>query len=312
MNNPVANLTLVAARGGQRRIAETISIGSRCRLAEGATMDRARQLCADQDLVIGGYRLARDRADIIPADLERKPDRLFVWNTDADQAALREVLCVAAAEAKPLTSPPRLLLTAARLIGPELVSTGTEHCLVLTADFELEWQPQTNSARLAAVELVQSTRSIRFEDSSERSLLDTDEMDGPVRYAQGRDDAPLKPVATAQTTGTQTRHHYQVELTQRIPEQLHGKAVAEVTVLEKYTSYFLHSEAPEDADNHIWVPLLIPVMWGWSIRVGRRTDGEWGIVRRKLFMPTSQDSGLELPVWRTDSRSGESSAEGVS
>jgi hypothetical protein len=51
---------------------------------------------------------------------------------------------------------------------------------------------------------------------------------------------------------------------------------------------------------HIWVPALTPVMWGWSIRVGRRTDGEWGILRRKLLMPTSLDAGPELPLWQTD------------
>ena len=300
----MAELRLVAARGEQRRPAvDAIAIGRRYRLAEGLAPEQARRICADPDLAIGAYRLTGERAEIMAAE----PERLFVWDADVDPAALHGVLTAVDAQTgqPPALSPPvanRLTLTAARLAGPELQATGAGQRLVLTAAFELEWHGHAGAAQLAAVELVQSTRSMRFEDGSERCLLDTGAADGPVRYAQGDDDQPLRPVAGPQAKGENGRHHYPVELAQRIPEQLHGKAVAEVTVLEKYTSYFLHCDAPQDSANHIWVPLLMPVMWGWSIRVGRRTDGEWGILRRKLFMPTSQDVGLELPLWQTDSR----------
>jgi hypothetical protein len=238
-------LRLVPSRIAPRRTDDAFAIGRRYCLAEGASLDEARRLCADQDIVVGGYRIERTRADIIPAD-PHQPDRLFIWNSDAKQEPLRGVLRNAEAKA-PQSS---LLLANAGLEGPVLLTSETQHRLSLTAVFELEWRSHTDAARLAAVELVQSTRNIRFEDGRELCLLDTGKVQGPVRYAQG-DDTPLKPITGQQGKEPGSHHRYQVRIGQHIPERLHGKAVADVTVLEKYTSHFLMCEDPRDVENHM-------------------------------------------------------------
>ena len=303
----IHHLKIVPRPSKPQQAENPIYVGRRYSLAEGLAIAQTRAVCADQDLFIGGYRLARDRAEIIAADPEHEPERLFVWNGDADNRAMQDILAVAAHTDIPASRHPlvanRLQLNAATLSGPDLQDCGTDARLNLTANFELEWHTDICPAELGAVELVQATRSIRFEDGSEQVLIDTSECEGGVRYYHAeKDGVPVTPIGERQSQGASIPYRYQVELTQHIPSHLDGKAVADVTVLEKYTSYFMQCEDPADTDNHIWVPLLSPVMWGWSIRVGRRTDGEWGILRRKLFMPTGMDEGLLLPLWQTSSQ----------
>ena len=73
-----------------------------------------------------------------------------------------------------------------------------------------------------------------------------------------------------------------------------------MTILEQYQTYFLQRELPFSQDN-IWTPTCAPVSWGWSIRIARRHDGEWGIARQKLLMPALDHNGLALPAWEGNS-----------
>jgi hypothetical protein len=285
-----------------------IYVGRRYPYAEGLAVAETRHLWADQDLLVGGYRIAGNRAEVLAADPESRPDQLFVWNADVQAKSLQGILADRAADtdspsqAQALVAN-RLQLASAQLVGPELEVTGSGALLSMTAAFDLEWHADVCAAELGAVELVQAMRSIRYEDGSEQTLVDTSDCDEPVRYEPGSGGASaIRPLGERLSQGGSRRLPYQLALSQTIPSHVEGKAVADVTVLEKYTTYFMQCEAPNDPDNHIWIPMLHPVMWGWSIRVGRRTDGEWGILRRKLFLPTSMDEGLSLPCWETNTK----------
>ena len=68
-------------------------------------------------------------------------------------------------------------------------------------------------------------------------------------------------------------------------------------MLEQYNSYIM--QKPEYQDNcAIWIPLVTPISWGWSIRATRVPDQrQFAIARRKLLMPNIANNGLQLPQW---------------
>jgi len=279
---------------------DAVYVGRRYSLAEDVALDHARRVSADTDLLVGGYRVTPQRAQVLTADPERHPRRLFVWDSEATGHELHGLLAVPDGDGRALPHPPRLRgnrlqLLDARLDGPRLMEHGGHWQLCLEAVFELAWHSSVAAARLAAVELVQARRSLHFADGGEQLLLDTATSNGPVRHGDG--DAALRFLGPRQDAGAASRPLHTVALRQAIPERTDGREVASVTVLEQYSTHFLQCADPQDPDNHIWVPLLGPVAWGWSIRVGRRTDGEWGILRRKLFLPAAAGE-LCLPEWQ--------------
>lgn len=290
MNGP--GLRLVESPEVQQAEVEVIHVGRRYSHPEELAGAEAAAVLGDADLCVAAYRATARQAQVVPLSTDG-PGHL--WNAEAAAGPLER------SGASLVLAAGRLQLVEAGLDGPELTTGSDGLMLQMHTAFELDWNTHGQGGELGAVETVQSQRAIRFEDGGSLPLLDTDAVDGPVRYAHpDADDSPFRRVCGYQVPGRQARHRYSVQLQQAIPDAIDGRAVSEVTVLERYSSHFLQCENPQAPERHIWVPLLAPVSWGWSIRVGRRTDGEWGILRRKLLMPVLQDEGLVLPEWNAD------------
>lgn len=272
------------------------------RLATASDNCLLRHSCVDPDLLIGDYLVTPEQARFVTADPTKGATIGYLWDPELTADQLRELPLreTARRAAGGGLQGNRLQLHTAGLDGPELHVDETGTCLRMHAHFALQWRTDVCAASLASVTLVQASRSLRFEDGGEMCLLDTAGQDGGVRYAPpADDDGPLRAIAGPQGRGEVSEQVCSIELTQAIPAQIDGRLVAEVTVLERYSSYFMQRELAQQKEVGIWVPLMTPLMWGWSIRVGRRTDGEWGILRRKLFLPTGQEEGFSLPLWES-------------
>jgi hypothetical protein len=289
-------LKLVLPPDKQQAKVESIHVGRRYSFPEGVAGGPAGTVLADTDVCVGAYRVTPGQAQVVALD-KRGP--VHVWNLDAASLNRDEIERLWGRAGRLVGN--RLQIAAAALDGPFLVAGTDGLMLQLTAEFELDWHTEEQSAALGGVETVQSRRSVHFEDGGTQVLIDTAAIEGPVRYAHpGGGDNAINSICAFQQLGRQGRHLYRVPLKQAIPEQIGGRVVSDITVLEQYTSHFLQCEDPTAPERCIWVPLISPMTWGWSIRVARRTDGEWGILRRKLVMPTCQDEGMVLPVWKTD------------
>lgn len=185
------------------------------------------------------------------------------------------------------------------VVGPELVMEARQTLLRMQPVFHLRYETGAYAAQFGVVHLVQSERSVFMEDGTQRQLLTTEE---PVLYIEDPHiTEPMRYLSMHQSHGTRQTYHYQLSLRQAIPDILNNKAVESVTVLEQYQSYFMQRECSNSAPQPTWTPLLLPVTWGWSIRVGRRADGDWCILLRKLIRPIEGNEGLELPRWRSNS-----------
>jgi hypothetical protein len=104
-----------------------------------------------------------------------------------------------------------------------------------------------------------------------------------------------------QALGESQPYRISSTISQAIPEQWHGQAVVDLVVMERYSSYLLQRATLAEDNQTLWTPLYFPISWGWSIRAGRRYDGEWDIMRRKLMLPITGQDGLQFPLWRDNS-----------
>lgn len=189
-------------------------------------------------------------------------------------------------------------LLATEMTGPEIIENGQQTLLSMQPVFHLHYDTVAYAAQLGVVHLVQSQRLITLENGAQHWMLDTQE---PVLYLHEKSAIePVIHIGSGQKKSQSQNHDYHFSLEQTIPEQLDGEAVESVTVLEQYQSYFMQRECSNQTTPVIWTPLLARVTWGWSIRVGRRADGEWAILRRKIIRPTVGNDGLELPQWQSN------------
>lgn len=266
--------------------------------------------------VIGGYRLNAQCAEIIPlssitptitATGQLLP--CYFWDASVDLSRLEDDLIVGAKDQiKPLNRPlkksrikaNRLVQNLATLNGPQLSVHNEVTMLSLSPRFDFTFSTDDYAAQIGVINLVQSNRFIRLENNNEINLLDTSVEDTPVLYLENpQDDQPIKYVSAQQKLGVTSEHSFDFTISQAIPDSVGDEKVETVTVLEQYCSYFMQ-RAVLNGDQSIWTPVYAPITWGWSIRVGRRTDGEWGILRRKLILPTTGNDGLHLPEWRSN------------
>lgn len=248
--------------------------------------------------IVGTYRLSADSAEIEAVDLSVQAIRCFVWDADLLKPSVSRWL-EADTDQPRTTRPNRLTIIDAGLEGPEVRMQNQQAVLRIAPRFELEWRTEAHAGRLGWVRLVESSRIVQFEDGETLVLLDTDAANaGPVLYlGDADDDLAVMPVCAFQQRGDRQRFCFTSEVTQTIPVECRGKPVASVSVLEKYTCYFMQNAAPEDAEQHIWVPVHWPVVWAWSIRVQQRFDGVWDIFRKKLIMPMPTTEAPGLPCW---------------
>lgn len=175
--------------------------------------------------------------------------------------------------------------------------------LTISPRFELEWSTEAFASQLGVVQLFESSRTLQFADGETLVLLDTEAAGvGPVLYLSDATGAlAVKPVCAFQKQGDKQRLEYSGKIAQMIPAEFRDKPVESVSVLEKYTVYFMQNAAPDDTEQHIWVPVHLPIVWGWSIRVQQRFDGVWDIFRKKMMVPTSSTEAAALPRWQSNS-----------
>lgn len=255
-----------------------------------------------QSGVVGAYRLGINSAEIEPVDLSAQSVQGFVWDTDLITPVMNQWLQTD--QERPRTSlHNRLTLLDASLDAPQVVTADEHPVLTISPRFDLEWSTEAFASQLGVVQLLESSRTLRFADGETLTLLDTEAAGvGPVLYLSDATGAlAVKPVCAYQQQGGKQRIDYAGKVTQLIPAEFHGQPVESVSVLEKYTVYFMQNAAPDDADRHIWVPVHLPVVWGWSIRVQQRFDGVWDIFRKKLIMPTPTTEAPALPSWQSNS-----------
>ena len=263
--------------------------------------------------VIGGYRISAQRAEIFPvtsmppgattASTTDQMNLCYFWDPSADMSTIEGNL---RHEVKDQLLPlkdchlkaNRLMLTQATLSGPELNVRDDVTMLSLSPHFDFMFSTDNYAAQLGVINLVQSSRFIRLENNDEKILLDTGIENMPVLHLENAEnDQPVKYVSVHQNLGINQEHTFTFDVSQSIPDKVGAESVASVTVLEQYQSYFMQRAVTQDNGHSIWTPVYAPITWGWSIRVGRRTDGEWGILRRKLILPTTGNDGLQLPTW---------------
>jgi hypothetical protein len=151
------------------------------------------------------------------------------------------------------------------------------------------------SARLGVIHLVESHCFAILKNGEQRILRDSGEEQSMLHRHDLQDDV-VTPVLDADQHAAAIARTFKQTIAHTIPEHIDGLEVDTMTILEQYTSYFMHRETPF-SDTNIWIPVCPPVDWGWSIRIARRYDNDLGIARRKLFMPTVEHDGLEMPGW---------------
>jgi len=189
-------------------------------------------------------------------------------------------------------------ITRQALEGPQLITDNGDTRLSLSLLIDFTFATANYAAQLAVIHLVEATRFLSLENGKQASLLNTQEQESPVLYLENpADEQALKLIGAPQPLATKQSYSYQLGLEQLIAEQYEGDKVETVTVLEQYRSFVMQRAVPFDESANIWTPIYAPLLWGWSIRVGRRVDGEWGILKRKLILPTPGNDGLQLPEW---------------
>jgi hypothetical protein len=259
--------------------------------------------------IVGDYRIATQRAEVVPVAKAAKQGEMHscsFWETDVDLPSLRSYISNDVKDQylpleDCLLKGNRMLMNRQELDGPDLAVVDGKTVLSLSPRFDFTFCTDAYTAQLGVIHLVKSTRFITLENGDQINLLNTDIDQAPVLYlGNPQDDYPVSFIAQQQETGIKREYVYRCNISQQIPEEVSHEAVATVTVLEHYFSYFMQRAAPLDDHHNIWIPVYAPISWGWSIRVGRRSDWEWGILKRKLIMPTAGNDGLQLPTWNSN------------
>lgn len=256
--------------------------------------------------VMGSYKISVNQSRILPVapvvGISQMAECCF-WDMDIDLSGLRSrIHNEVTGEYIPLEDCSlknnSMVLNNQSLDGPELLAADGNVTLSLSPCFDFTFSTDSYTAQIGVIHLVKAIRFITLENGTEISLLNTHGKAEPVLYLEGpSDDLPVKLVLAQQESNVTRSHTYRYTVSQPIPETIGGSAVASVTVLEQYHSYFMQRAIPFDDQLNMWIPLYAPISWGWSIRVGRRADEEWGILKRKLILPTTGHEGLQLPVW---------------
>lgn len=255
-----------------------------------------------QNGLLGDYQLSIEQGVAIAVDTKQTPIQAFVWNSDLLSALLKNCLPITATHPqKPNQN--RLTLLDASMAAPEVSLLDNTPTLNIAPRFELEWDTAGFSSQLGVLQLLESTRTVHFTDGETMTLLDTETQDhGPVLYLSGTEShLPVMPLGPFQQQNQQQKLLFSQAVTQAIPSQIAGNAVASISVLEKYTVYFMQNAGPDRPDLYIWVPIHLPIVWGWSIRVQQRYDGVWDIFRKKLIMPSASTEAPKLPLWHSNS-----------
>ncbi|MBD9363124.1 hypothetical protein EBB_22090 [Methylomonas sp. EbB] len=255
-----------------------------------------------QNGLLGDYPLSIEQGVAIAVDTKQTPIQAFVWNSDLLSTPLKSCLDLDSTHPQ-YPNQNRLTLIDAGMAAPTVSLADDMPTLSISPHFELAWDTAGFCSQLGILQLLESTRTAHFADGKTMTLLDTEtEEGGPVLYLSGKErSAPVIPLGGFQQQGQQQKLLFSQVVTQSIPSEIAGNTVASISVLEKYTVYFMQNAGPDRPDLYIWVPVHLPIVWGWSIRVQQRYDGVWDIFRKKLIMPSASTEAPKLPLWRNNS-----------
>lgn len=271
-------------------------------LPEAATTELGNLEHDLQNGLIGTYRLDSTATEMKAVDINAQPLRGFVWDAELLSPCLKQSLQIAPDQPH-ASETNRLTLIDIAMEAPEVRLIQDLPALTIAPRLELEWRTGAYASQLGIVQLVESTRTVFLANGEPINLVDTEAAGtGPVLYlTDATDNATVKPVCRFQAKGEQQRFEFSSAVTQIIPAELDDKAITSISVLEKYTLYFMQNANPEDPEHYIWAPVHLPIVWGWSIRVQQRYDGFWDIFRKKLMLPTPSTEAPALPHWQNNS-----------
>lgn len=248
--------------------------------------------------LIGGYQLSTNEAKVLPLHYDKEKFSGFFWDTDVnlpDNIHLQNPDNSQSIK-HPVLQSNHVQLTNCTLNGPELNETNGETELSVSPMFEMEFRSNFHTARLGAIRLVEANRFATLENGKKIILLDTHKHGEPVLLLPDNLDSQSIDMIIDHQPAKETQvKNYSYRINQNIPEKIEDHKVTSVTVLEQYSNYFMQQDVSNT--NCIWTPACAPVLWGWSIRVERRTDDSWYIGRRKVMMPIISNNGMELPLW---------------
>lgn len=270
----------------------SICIGRQYQLSDDEPVGELHGLCGGLDYSSGHGRIINASQD----------HPCFLW--DIDEEITEEELTLRTAESESITLNPltnivtsHFVMSHGALSEPQIIERAEIPQLTTTASFEFIFHTSLPAVRLGVINLVQTQRFAPLKNGTQHTLLNRGE-EQPVLYLGGDTGEDAVPATILDTVANTVPlpHTHAITLTQSLPDTLDGTELESLTVLEQYTSYFMQRELPFSTAN-IWTPVCAPVTWGWSMRVTKRKDGDWCIVRQKLLMPTVGHNGFELPVW---------------
>lgn len=257
------------------------------------------ELPGDLHGLCGGIDYTTQYGRVLPPSLQC----CYLWDIDEELRSTKielkatETESISLADATNVITS-RFVLSHAAISEPQIINQESTPQLTTTAGFDFIFSTSMQTVQLGVLNLVETQRFAMLKNGERNSILDSGDR-GPVLYLADdmETEEVVMPILQA-GAGTDTiQHRHDVSLSQIIPENLSGSEIETLTVLEQYTSFFMQRELPFCREN-IWTPVCAPICWGWSMRVARRQDGDWCIVRQKLLMPTVGHNGLEMPVWQ--------------
>lgn len=281
------------------RSSDAVPVGSRC-IVQGAPGIEMPQG------IVGDYRISEQSGEVLAWALdEQGKGECLVWDTELESRGA-EPLSIFGPDGQQLSTNTlnsnACVLETAEQEWPEF----QRHTLTLAPSFEVRFTTEVCPARLGLITLVDAQRFLLLEDDSRHTLLDTSgypsdgSSESPVLYLTEMGAGAVDQVTSVQAQGETRNYRFSIPVAQELSEEIGGIAVVSMTVLEQYSSYVMQQIVDSAGKPGVWLPVHAPITWGWSIRVGRRGDGEWDILRRKMIRPTVGHEGLQLPEWTTN------------
>jgi hypothetical protein len=304
MHEPVTYLNVPKQKSSARvtttpPLLPTLFIGRKYHTANDFLPTYSHGICAD-------FSYSADSGGVTKLTSNKANTHAFLWDSDGLANVTGSTLVSPAGERISITTNTpvannRFVLSNTRLGKPTLQTSSNAQQLAINAEFDYAYTADQIDARLGVLNLVESHCFLLLEDDQQHDLLNTNEQ--AVLFLANDDQSnAISPIIDASKSDETLKQSWQLNLSHSIPEQLNGIAMETLTVLEQYQTFFMQRELPF-SDENIWTPACAPISWGWSMRIARRHDGEWGVARQKLLMPAAGHNGMEMPSWKNNSLS---------
>jgi len=272
-----------------------IVVGRQYRLDNDDVCEDMHGLCAGLD-----YNL--HHGHVLPASTATQRHQYYLW--DIDEELDTDKFSFSTTEGEAIALPPmanvltsHFVISHCTLREPQIIDHESTPQLTATAGFEFVFSTQLPAVRLGMLSLVESQCFAQLKNG-ERHILRDNDNEQPRLYlpAAGNQYAVPCPILDAESGMAPSQDQLEIRLAWSLPQHLDGQETETLTVQEQYTSFFMQRELPFSQDN-IWTPVCAPISWGWSMRVAKRSDGDWCIVRQKLLTPAVGHNGLVMPEW---------------